>query len=436
MSHKLKKSLTLATLDSQKAGHFLFICSFFSYMFVYLARYNLTAAFPSITDAQTGILSADKAGLIGTCLMVAYGAGQFINGFIAERFPPFGLIGFSILLSASANISMYLVVTYSTITLPVMCALWALNGYSQSFIWPTFIRIIATVLPPNQRDKAAANMLMSTAFGFIVAYTISSLVLGLTGKWEPLFLTSALITGGVGIIWLLCTAPIRKKVYKYVETSAENTKPDAAEKVEKSHNYSLIQLLVISGVFGILILNVLFPLIKSGIQDWVPTMVKENFNMSPAFAVAISTIIPVISIPGAMFSRIIMQKFLHDEMRTCTFLFAASAVLLILVGFFALDSLWPMLILFSIITMLMLGVNTMTVGLIPIRFAKYGKTATITGIINSVLAASGGISTYLTGLFQMNFGWRNTIFIFAGLAVIGCIVSICFTKRWMRFKQM
>jgi len=92
MSNKPKQTLVLTTLQSQKAGRFLFFCCFLAYMFVYLARFNLSAALPSITDAETGILSADKAGLIGTSLMVAYGLGQFINGFIAERFPPFGLI--------------------------------------------------------------------------------------------------------------------------------------------------------------------------------------------------------------------------------------------------------------------------------------------------------------------------------------------------------
>ena len=98
-----QKELSLTRLQSEKAGTFLFLCCFVSYMFVYLARYNLTAALPLITDAETGIFSADKAGLIGTSLMVSYGIGQFVNGFIAEKFPPFGLIGFSILLSASAN---------------------------------------------------------------------------------------------------------------------------------------------------------------------------------------------------------------------------------------------------------------------------------------------------------------------------------------------
>ena len=194
-------------------------------------------------------------------------------------------------------------------------------------------------------------------------------------------------------------------------------------------------ILITSGIFIILITNIAFPIIKNGIQDWVPTMVKENYGMDPAFAVAVSTVIPVISIPGATLSRLIMQKILHDEMRTCVLMFALSAAILAVVGALTLNYLWPTLVLLAIVTMLMLGVNTMTVGLIPIRFAKYKKTATVTGIINSVAAASGGLSTYLTGLFQMNFGWRITMFILAGISLIGCIASVVVVRRWVQFKQ-
>jgi len=435
MSTENKTTLTLSTLDSKKAGTFLFLCCFVSYMFVYLARYNLTAALPLITDAETGILAADKAGLIGTSLMVAYGIGQLINGFIAEKFPPFGLIGFSILLSAAANTAMYFVVTFMNPTLPLLCVFWAINGYSQSFIWPTFMRTMAIVLPEDQRIKYASNMLMSTAFGFIVAYGVSSLVLGITGTWEPLFLTAAIIVGAVGAIWLIFTHPLAKKVYTYNrEARKEDASPEKPSSLSDKHK--LLPLLLISGVFIILVTNVSFPIVKNGISDWMPTMVKEEFGMAPAFAVAVSIIIPVVCIPGAALSRILMQKVFHDEMRTCTFLFALSALILVFVGFFTLNCLWPTLILLAIASTLMLGVNTMTVSLVPLRFAKYGKTATVTGIINAVAAASGGVATYITGVFKMNFGWQTTIYILAGVALLGLAASLAVTRRWIKFKKM
>ncbi len=429
-----QKELSLTRLQSEKAGTFLFLCCFVSYMFVYLARYNLTAALPLITDAETGIFSADKAGLIGTSLMVSYGIGQFVNGFIAEKFPPFGLIGFSILLSASANIAMYLAVTFMTPTLPLMCALWAVNGYSQSFIWPTFMRTMAIVLPEKQRDKCASNMLMSTAFGFIVAYAVSSLVLGITGEWQPLFLTAAIIVGGTGLVWLLATHPLTKKVYQY-SSPDEKDEEETEKKPSLSDKYKLMPLLIASGVFMILVATLAFPIVKNAISDWMPTMVKEEFGMQPAFAVAVSIIIPVVCIPGAAISRILMQKLFHDEMRTCTFLYAISAVLLVIVAAFTLNYLWPTLLLLAIVSTLLLGINTMTVSLVPIRFAKYGKTATVTGIINSVAAAAGGISTYLTGVLKVNFGWTVTLFVMAGISVVGLISSIAVTRRWMNFKK-
>lgn len=428
-----RNTLTLTPLDSKKAGTYLFLCCFICYVLVYLARYNLTAALPSIVDAETGILPEDKAGLIGTSLLVAYGIGQFINGFIAERFPPFGLIGFSMLLSAASNIAMYLTVTYTTPTLPLMMAIWAINGYSQSFIWPTFMRTLALTLPESQRIAGTSNMLMSTAFGFITANLVSSLVLHVTGTWQPLFLTAAVVVGGAGIVWLLATHPIARKAYTY-ESKVPVSDKDTAKS--KRSGTALIPLMLVSGIFVILLPSFLFSLIKEGIQSWVPTMVKETFGKSPAFAVAVSTVIPVISIPGAALSRFVMQKLVHDEMRTCALFMAVSAVILAAVAAFTLENLIVTLILLAIVITLMLGVNTMTISLVPIRFARYGKTATITGILNSVAAAAGGFSQYLTGLVKMNFGWQVTLYTMAGLSVVGFIASAVVIKRWMRFKNM
>lgn len=427
-----RKTLTLTPLESKKAGTYLFLCCFICYVLVYLARYNLTASLPSIVDAETGILPEDKAGLIGTSLLVAYGIGQFINGFIAERFPPFGLIGFSMLLSAGANVAMYLTVTYMTPTLPLMMAIWAINGYSQSFIWPTFMRTLALTLPESQREAGTSNMLMSTAFGFITANLVSSLVLHVTGAWQPLFLTAAVVVGGAGIVWLLATHPITRRVYSYGISAA----PEKTQTKANRSSVQLIPLMMLSGVFVILLPSFLFALIKEGIQSWVPTMVKETFGMSPAFAVAISTVIPVISIPGAAFSRFLMQKVFHDEMRTCAALMAVSAVMLFVVGAFTLGSLIPTLILLALVITFMLGVNTMTISLVPIRFARYGRTATVTGILNSVAAAAGGFSQYLTGLVKMNFGWQITLYTMAGLSLVGFVASALIVKRWMRFKNM
>lgn len=429
---KAAKKLVLTPLKSKKTGKYLFLCCFISYVLVYLARYNLTAALPSITDAQTGILPADKAGLIGTSLLVAYGIGQFVNGFIAERFPPFGLIGFSMFLSAASNLAMYAAVTYMTPTLPIMMAIWAVNGYSQSFIWPTFMRTLALVLPEEQRISAGANMLMSTAFGFITANTVSSLILQLTGKWQPLFLTASVVVGGSALVWLMATHGITSKVYAYAEPE-----PAAAKDLSANRNgMALLPLLAVSGVFVILIPSVGFALVKEGIQSWVPTMVKETFGMSPAFSVAVSTVIPVISIPGAAIAKLIMQKLLHDEMKTTALLMALSTVILAVVGTFTLGSLIPTLVLLAVVITLLLGVNTMTVSLVPIRFARHGKTATVTGIINSVCAAGGGFSQYLTGLVKINFGWQVTLYVMAGVTFAGLIASLLVIRRWMKFKQL
>src|SRR5688572_33070286 len=67
----------------------------------YFCRNNLSVALPGIQE-ELGYTKSQ----MGTVLMVlklAYGAGQFINGQLAERWPPRNLLAMGLLASAGLN---------------------------------------------------------------------------------------------------------------------------------------------------------------------------------------------------------------------------------------------------------------------------------------------------------------------------------------------
>src|SRR5437773_9318934 len=82
-------------------------------------------------------------------LKLAYGAGQFINGQLAEHWSPRRLLALGLLASAALNV----VFGWAT-ALYFLIFIWACNGYVQALGWPPTMRVAANWFPARQRGRA------------------------------------------------------------------------------------------------------------------------------------------------------------------------------------------------------------------------------------------------------------------------------------------
>src|SRR5687768_2595955 len=113
----------------------------------YFCRNNLGVALPGL-QSELGYTKSE----LGTVLMalkLAYGVGQFINGQLAEHWPPRKLLALGLLASAALN------VVFGWMTaLYFLTFIWACNGYVQALGWPPTMRAAANWFPPRQRGRA------------------------------------------------------------------------------------------------------------------------------------------------------------------------------------------------------------------------------------------------------------------------------------------
>ncbi len=439
MKKQNKKVLTFVPLESAALGRFLFFTCLITYVFLYFGRSNFSAVLPALVDAETGLFTKDEAGLINSAFFIVYAAGQFVNGLITEKIPPFGLIGTSFALGTAANFVMYLATLSPSPNLYVLILVWAINGYAQSFVFTSFMRIFAMILPETQRNAASTNIFIGTALGPVLALLISQQILRISDNWQFLFLAGSIATGISTVFWFISTRKIAKLSYKYVDASeAVEEKADKATP-KKNHSIGLFALLITSGVLVVTIPSFIFAFVKEGLQTWAPTFIKELFgeshSVSDAFAVGVSTIIPLFGVGASFLGRFFYSKWLNCEVKTTALLLLTAAVAIICTATFTMNSLWGTLILIAIAYTLLVAVNTMLIGLIPLRFARYGRTATITGILNCVGSLGIGLSNYFVGLLAENFPWRTVFYVLSALTLFAFIISIATVRRWTKFKN-
>src|SRR5664279_674033 len=107
------------------------------YTSYYLCRYNFSYANKSISE-EFDFTKGDISTML-SCQFFAYGCGQIINGLLTDR------IGGkrAMLIGAAGTVTMSLAFGAASFwgMLWLFCLLWGINGYSQSFGAPGFIKI-------------------------------------------------------------------------------------------------------------------------------------------------------------------------------------------------------------------------------------------------------------------------------------------------------
>jgi len=137
------------------------------YASYYLCRMNLAVAQPLILSEFTDWTRAD-IGLIASTYSVFYAAGQFINAQVGTRFGARRMIPAGLAVIGVANL-----LFAGVSSLPLMLALWAVNGYCQSIGWPLLVQTMSNWFRVGRRGTMMG--LISTCYqgGNVLAWLLA-----------------------------------------------------------------------------------------------------------------------------------------------------------------------------------------------------------------------------------------------------------------------
>lgn len=402
------------------AGTLIFVACWAAYCASYLGRINYTAALTAIV--ADGVFSKSHAGFIGTVYFFCYGAGQIFSGILGDRVSPYKMIGAGLAGTVCANIIMPLC-SSSYITMSII---WGLNGIVQSMLWTPVLYIIATVLPEEQRSRACLHIASSFPIGSLLSYVISAAAIKFA-SWHFAFYIPAGIITCVLVFWCICA----KKTSKIL---GKGEKPSLPVHENTGEKISLGKLFMISGAAVICVGILVQGMLKDGVTSWVPTLIKEKYNVSASFSVLLSAVLPIINLSGAWFATKLYEgPFKLNETAAAAFCFALTLIPLTGILFVGHYPIALCVIFFALFTTLITAINHLVITLIPVRFAKYGCASTVGGIFNSCTYIGSAISTYGFGAVSEKFGWTATVVFWIILGVIGVAACALPMRRYARF---
>lgn len=406
-------------IQDKKYISILFWVCWVTYFSTYLGRLNFNAVI--VEAVGVGFLTKTMAGVISTSSFFAYGVGQFISGFLADKFNPKHMMLIGLFGSLFANIAMGM--AKSPLVMPYI---WGLNGLAQAMTWCPIMKYLAELLP--RKDSIKANIHFSTCAvgGSFGAYFLSSLIVYFAG-FRAVFFISAAIMLITSFVWRIGINKVLEHVKRHGIIAEENE-----VKTEKQAGF--IKAAAASGLLIIALGVLMHGALKDAVTTWAPSYLAENFGIAPYQSIFLSSALPVINLIGVYSSAYLNRRLFKNELLTSVLFFVISGLAVTALMYICKGPVLA-LIFIGIITTSMYGVNTLTIGLLPLYFTKQGRAATVTGIMNSFAYMGCAASTYGISFISEKYGWNITLMSWLGMTVVGALICVLSGKRWGKYKR-
>ena len=381
----------------------LVILSGILYFVCQICRTDLSACMVDLLP-DLGI-AKDAMGLAITAGYIAYAVGMSINSLLTDRTNPRLMICATMFCCAATHLGIRLL-PY----LPVMIVLWCINGYAQSAVWPSIVRLTADNLPAEQQESALRIVSLFQHAGSLSCFLIVPAELAL-GGWRTAMSVTAAACLTLGLVWALmrelCTAP----------QTAQTQKNQAAKL-----NWQFFRRGRLFYFMGVACLT---GMIRDGLTSWAPVYFSEEFSLNATLSLILSAVLPAAKILALAVHPAVQKKIPKTRTQLIVFYVgcAAAACIVLLANFAG----WTLAAAGFMAVMLCLMVCTdlsFTIS-IPIQFGSVGRSATVSGILDCMLYLGAAISSYLFALLAQWGGWTATIvsWIVIPLIAIGILLS-------------
>ena len=381
----------------------LFACT---YMVSYLTRINYGTIISAMVT-QTGF-TKDSLSMALTGSFITYGAGQVVSGIMGDRISPKKLVSCGLAVTVLMNI-----------LLPfcgnpwLMCAVWCVNGFAQSFMWPPIVRLMSTLLSDRDYQTASVRVSWGSSVGTILLYLLSPLILAAL-PWKWVFWLCAIGGAVMFLVWFK-SAPDTSVVAKQRSTGTQ----------KKKH----------TGIFSPLVIAIMAAIalqgmLRDGVTTWMPSYISETYDLGNGISIFSGVLLPLFGIASFYIASRIYGGKLKSPVTCSTIIFAVGAVAALGLFFLNGTSAVGSIVLSALLTGCMHGINLLLICMVPPFFKTQGNVSTVSGVLNACTYVGSAVSTYGVARLSESVGWRDTVFVWFLIAFAGMTVCFLSIRGW------
>ncbi len=280
-----------------------------------------------------------------------------------------------------------------------------------AFLWSSLIRLLTETLTKEYMAKASVVMGTTVATGTFIIYALSAVYVNINFKLA--FITAGVVMPLVALIWLFILPKILAKIEKS-EENAQILKSVQSNPNERKKIYLT--------VFTFFIMAVAINLIKDGLITWVPSILKETYNLADSISIILTLALPLFAVFGN-FLGVKLHKKIPDFVLQVALMFLISAGFIgIVIAGLSLNQFVLTVICFALVCLLISSCNSIVTGIFPLFMKGRVNSGLIAGAINGCCYLGSTISSYGLGAVADGFGWTAVFWLLLGVCVLMLIV--------------
>ena len=388
---------------------------------VYFASYLLRNNFAVMLVKVCNDMGVAKSALaiVITAQTIFYATGQVVNGIIGDRVSPRVMLSGGLAIAIACNSAMFFVNS-----VPVMTAIWAVNGFAHAMLWPPMARLLSTNLSEEEYYYAELRVHYGSSGATIGMYLLVPLLLKVI-SWRAIMLLFAGMGAAILVAWVIGSGRA---------LTGEGKRKDAPVEPTPSKPLPRYVWLPFAAIF---VSVIAMGTLRDGVTNWMPSFLLESFHMPEENAIFSTVVLAIFSLITYKGASVIQRKLIKNEVLCSAIFFltsVVSAITLYLVNLFSASAIVSMLLM-AVIVACMHGNTLMFTVVVPKRFTNSGRVSTFAGLLNAPAYIGAALSTYGFAALAERFGWNFTIFSWFAVALVGMILTLFATPLWQRFRR-
>lgn len=396
----------------------------------YFCRSNLAVVLPDlIADlGRHGISASDaqvRLGLIASMGTMAYAAGKFISGSMADLFG-----GRKSFLGGMGGSILFTLLFVAGGAFPLFTLAWIGNRFFQSMGWVGLVKVASRWFSYSAYGTVMAVLSLSYLFGDAACRWVMGRLLAMGMGWRGVFVAGAVSLAALMLanLLLLRERP-EERGLAAPEANPLNVYAEAGDGTseERLSLLAILKPLAASVPFWLVcLLSLGTTLLRETFNFWTPTYFVQFVGMTPSMAAERSALFPLLGGVSVLLAGVLSDKIgLNGRNVVLVGGMAGCAVCLVLLaGVHDHAGAWAPVTLVALTGFLLLGPYSYLAGAMSLDFGGKRGSATAAGVIDGVGYLAGWLSGDTVARVTVAYGWHNAFLLLGATAVLTALVAV------------
>ena len=384
------------------------LCSI-AYFAVYIARNILSTVTPQMVEL--GYNKDMYLAPMSSLYLIFYAIGQLINGAIGDKIKARWMISLGLFGAGVTNILFTLIVD---ITPTVALIAYAVTGFFLSMIYGPMTKLVSENTEPIHAVRCSVGYTFASLFGSPAAGILATFLV-----WQNVFAVSSFALFAMAIAtFTLILAFEKRGVVRYGHIKPDEKQGGSVKLLFKHHIVKFSFVAILTGI------------IRTSVVFWLPTYINQYLAYSKEDSTSLFSVATFVISFTAIIAVFIYERLKRNVNVSLLLMFSFSFLFFILTYFVTSPILNLVLIVLAI--MGANGASSMLWSVYCPSLRATGVVSGATGFLDLLSYTGAAIANTVFANAATDIGWGNLILVWAGLMVLGIIVSLPFRGTWSK----